>query len=152
MQASPISFRRKSPARLAQQAGLADQSGLVSGRSDDLRIDTSARHPCGGGCGQRRRYAQIGVLRQLQAKACAFAIAAEFDGSQPVAPHLFNTCFTFLAADDAVTDAISFKLADGTIKIGDIFISKIGESPEARRQAVRHADGWYDAFTHDVFG
>jgi sulfide dehydrogenase [flavocytochrome c] flavoprotein chain len=87
-----------------------------------------------------------------QAKSCAFAIAAQLTGSESVAPHLFNTCFTFLAPDDAISDAISFKLGAGTIKIGDILISQVGESAQTRRDAVQAADGWYDAFTHDVFG
>jgi NADH dehydrogenase FAD-containing subunit len=87
-----------------------------------------------------------------QAKVCAFAIAAALTGSERLAPHLFNTCFTFLAADDAVSDAMSFKPTAGAIKINDIFISKVGENPETRRQAVRQADGWYAAFIHDLFG
>ncbi|WP_292422375.1 FCSD flavin-binding domain-containing protein [Mesorhizobium sp.] len=29
---------------------------------------------------------------------------------------------------------------------------KVEESSEVRRQAARAAEGWYDAFTHDVFG
>ncbi|TIU13604.1 MAG: hypothetical protein E5W49_26170, partial [Mesorhizobium sp.] len=28
----------------------------------------------------------------------------------------------------------------------------VEESSEIRRQAARAAEGWYDAFTHDVFG
>ncbi len=56
-------------------------------------------------------------------------------GSEPAAPHLFNTCLTYFAADDAVTDPISFKPVDGTIKITDIFFSKVGESPATRREA-----------------
>ena len=87
-----------------------------------------------------------------QAKMCAFAVAALLTGSQAQSPHLFNTCFTFLAPDDAVSDAISFKPGGGTIKIGDISLSQVGESEQTRREAARAADGWYDAFTHDVFG
>jgi sulfide dehydrogenase [flavocytochrome c] flavoprotein chain len=138
--------------RLAQQAGLADQSGWCP--VDPMTFESTLQpgiHVVGdaASAGDMPKSA---FCANSQAKACAFAIAAEFEGSQPVAPHLFNTCFTFLAADDAVSDAISFKLADGTIKIGDIFMSKIGESSETRRETVRHASGWYDAFTHDAFG
>jgi NADPH-dependent 2,4-dienoyl-CoA reductase/sulfur reductase-like enzyme len=87
-----------------------------------------------------------------QAKACAFAIAAALSGTERPVPRLFNTCFTFLAADDAVADAISFKLADGTVKIADLFITKVEASAEERAAAVRQAEGWYKAFTHDMFG
>jgi len=87
-----------------------------------------------------------------QAKICAFAVAALLTGAEGLTPHPFNTCFTFLAPDDAVSDAISFKTGGGTIKIADIVLSQVGESAQTRRDAARAADGWYDAFTHDLFG
>jgi hypothetical protein len=77
---------------------------------------------------------------------------AALTGSERFAPHLFNTCFTFLASDDAVTSVISYRAEPETIRISDIFISKVGENAETRRKAVHEADGWYAAFTHDVFG
>ena len=51
-----------------------------------------------------------------------------------------------------MSDSITFKPVAGSIKINDIFISQVGESDELRRQGARAADGWYAAFTHDVFG
>jgi sulfide dehydrogenase [flavocytochrome c] flavoprotein chain len=137
---------------LAQQAGLTDQSGWcpVDPMTFESKLQPSIHVV--GDAASAGDMPKSAFSANSQAKACAFAVAAALNGSQPIAPQLFNTCFTFLAADDAVADAISFRVADGTIKIGDIFISKVGESPEARRQAVREAGGWYDAFTHDVFG
>jgi hypothetical protein len=73
-------------------------------------------------------------------------------GSEQPESHLFNTCFTLLAPNDAVSDAISFKPVAGSIKVSHISISQVGESDEMRRQGAREADGWYAAFTHDVFG
>ena len=87
-----------------------------------------------------------------QAKVCAFAILSALTGSERPAPRLFNTCFTLLAGNDAVSDAISFNASGRTIKISDVFISTMDESAETRRRAVQQAAGWYDAFTHDVFG
>jgi hypothetical protein len=87
-----------------------------------------------------------------QAKACAFAIAASLNGAVRFAPHLFNTCYTFVAPDDAVSNAISFEPIGGTIKIVHSFVSKVQESAETRRRAAREAQGWYAAFTHDTFG
>ena len=138
--------------RLAQQAGLTDQSGWCP--VDPMTFESKLQpgiHVVGdaASAGDMPKSA---FCANSQAKACAFAIAAALTGSEPFAPHLFNTCFTYLAADDAVSDAISFKPADGAIKTRDVFISKVGESSETRRQTVREAVGWYDAFTHDVFG
>jgi hypothetical protein len=68
-----------------------------------------------------------------QAKACAFAIAAALTGSEQSPSHLFNTCYTLLAPNDAVSDAINLKPVAGSIKITDIFFSQIGESDVVRR-------------------
>jgi NADPH-dependent 2,4-dienoyl-CoA reductase/sulfur reductase-like enzyme len=87
-----------------------------------------------------------------QAKACAFAIAASLTGSPHFLPHLFNSCYTFLAPDDAFTNALTFAPEGGKIKTVKMFISKVGESAEVRRRTAQEAVGWYSAFTADVFG
>ena len=71
-----------------------------------------------------------------QAKACAFAIAAALTGSPRFPPHLFNSCYTFLAPDDAFSNALNFKpdAEAGKIKAVNTFVSKVGESAEIRRQ------------------
>jgi NADPH-dependent 2,4-dienoyl-CoA reductase/sulfur reductase-like enzyme len=138
--------------QLAQQAGLADRSGWCP--VDPVTFESKLQpgvHVVGDAtsAGDMPKSA---FAANSQAKVCAFAIAAALTRSERLAPHLFNTCFTFLAPDDAVSDAISFKSTAGTIKISDIFISKVGENADTRRQAVREANGWYAAFTHDLFG
>ena len=137
---------------LAQRAGLADQSGWCP--VDPMTFESKLQpgiHVIGDAtsAGDMPKSA---FVANSQAKACAFAIAAAITGSEQSTPHLFNTCFTFLAPNDAVSDAINLKPEAGSIKITDIFFSQVGESDEARRQAARQADGWYAAFTHDVFG
>ena len=137
---------------LAQQAGLADQSGWCP--VDPMTFESKLQpgiHVIGDAtsAGDMPKSA---FVANSQAKACAFAIAAAITGAEQRMPHLFNTCFTFLSPNDAVSDAIDFKPEAGSVKITDIFFSQVGESDEARRQAARQADGWYDAFTHDVFG
>ena len=83
-----------------------------------------------------------------QAKACAFAIAAALTGSPRFPPHLFNSCYTFLAPDDAFTNALSFQpdAEAGKIKVVNTFVSKVGESAETRRKTAHEAVGWYAAF------
>ena len=137
---------------LAQRAGLADQSGWCP--IDPMTFESKLQpgiHVIGDAtsAGDMPKSA---FVANSQAKACALAIAAALTGSEQIAPHLFNTCFTLLAPNDAVSDAIVFKPQAGSIKITDIFFSQLGESIEARRRAAHQADGWYAAFTHDVFG
>jgi sulfide dehydrogenase [flavocytochrome c] flavoprotein subunit len=137
---------------LAQRVGLVDQSGWCP--IDPTTFESKLQpgiHVVGdaisGGDMPKSAFAT-----NSQAKVCAFAIAAALTGSEQLPPHLFNTCFTLLAPSDAASDAISFKPVAGSLKINDIFISQVGESEELRRLVAREADGWYAAFTHDVFG
>jgi sulfide dehydrogenase [flavocytochrome c] flavoprotein chain len=138
--------------QLAQEAGLTDQSGWCP--IDPMTFESKLQpgiHVIGDAA-KAGNMAKSAFASNSQAKVCAFAILAALTGSERFAPHLFNTCFTFLASDDAVTSVISYRAEPETIRIHDIFISKVGENAETRRKAVREADGWYAAFTHDVFG
>jgi len=138
--------------QLAQQAGLVDQSGWCP--IDPMTFESKLQpgiHVIGDAA-KAGNMAKSAFASNSQAKVCAFAILAALTGSERFAPHLFNTCFTFLASDDAVTSVISYRAEPETISISDIFISNVGENAETRRKAVREADSWYAAFTHDVFG
>lgn len=137
---------------LAQQAGLADQSGWCPVEPTTFESKLQPGIHIVGDAASAGEIPKSAFLANSQAKACAFAIAAALTGSERFPPHLFNTCFTFLAADDVVSDAISFESTAGTIKISDILISEVGEDAETRRRTVQAANGWYAAFTHDVFG
>jgi sulfide dehydrogenase [flavocytochrome c] flavoprotein chain len=138
--------------QFAQQNGLVDQSGWCP--IDPITFESKLQpgiHVVGDatGAGDMPKSA---FVANSQAKACAFAIAAALTGSERQSPHLFNTCYTFLSPDDAVSNAISFKPAAGTIKIVDNFVSQVQESAETRRRAAREAQSWYSAFTRDTFG
>jgi sulfide dehydrogenase [flavocytochrome c] flavoprotein chain len=138
--------------QLAQEAGLADQSGWCP--IDPMTFESKLQPGIHiiGDAAKAGNMAKSAFASNSQAKVCAFAILAALTGSERFAPHLFNTCFTFLASDDAVTSVIGYRAEPETIRINDIFISKVGENAETRRKAVREAGGWYAAFTHDVFG
>jgi sulfide dehydrogenase [flavocytochrome c] flavoprotein subunit len=138
--------------QLAQQIGLADQSGWCP--VDPMTFESKLQpgiHVVGDAtsAGDMPKSA---FVANSQAKACAFAIAASLTGAARFAPHLFSTCYTLLAPDDAVSNAISFEPVAGTIKIARSFVSKVRESVETRRQAAREAERWYTVFTHDTFG
>jgi sulfide dehydrogenase [flavocytochrome c] flavoprotein chain len=137
---------------LAQQAGVADQSGWCPVEPTSFESKLQPGIHVVGDAANAGDIPKSAFLANSQAKACAFAIAAALTGTERFPPHLFNTCFTYLAADDVVSDAIAFEPEDGAFKISDILISEVGEDDEIRRQTVRAANGWYAAFTHDVFG
>jgi sulfide dehydrogenase [flavocytochrome c] flavoprotein chain len=138
--------------QFAHQIGLADQSGWCP--VDPMTFESKQQpgiHVVGDAtsAGDMPKSA---FVANSQAKACAFAIAEALTGSKRLPPHLFNTCYTFLSPDDAVSNAVSFKPAAGTIKITHSFISKVREGVETRRQSAREAERWYAVFTHDTFG
>ena len=125
----------------------------MSDRADDFRIELQPGIDIVGDAISSGEMPKSAFLANSQAKVCAFAIVAALTGSDRYAPHLFNTCFNVSsAADDAVSDAIAFAPSGDTIKISEILISQVGEDAEMRRQVVKAANGWYTAFTHDVFG
>ena len=138
--------------RLAHQAHLVDQTGWCP--IDPMTFESKLQpgiHVIGDAA-KAGNMAKSAFASNSQAKVCAFAILAALTGSERFAPHLFNACFTLLASDDAVTSAISYRAEPETIKINDFFLSKVGDNAETRRETVREADGWYAAFTHDIFG
>jgi len=137
---------------IAQQAGLADDSGWCP--VDPITFESKlqpAIHVVGDAIGVGGM-PKSAFVANSQAKACAFAIASALTGFEPIAPHLFNACYTFLAPDDAVSTVATFEATAEAIGIRDMFVSGVGESDETRRQAAQAANGWYAAFTHDLFG
>ena len=138
--------------QLAQQAGLADRSGWcpIDPMTFESRLQP-AIHVIGDAIsgGDMPKSASVA---NSQAKVCAFAIATALTGSERVAPRLSNTCSTLLSPDDAGSEAISFRPGPETIRLGEVYISKVGETAATRRRTAREAETWYDAFTQDLFG
>lgn len=137
---------------LAQKAGLADQSGWCPIDPETFESRLQPGIHVIGDAASAGDMPKSAFVANSQAKTCAFAIVAALTGTERPPAHLFNSCYTYLAGNDAVFDAISFIPAEGAIRIKDIYISKVGENGETRRKTVQQASGWYDAFTQDVFG
>jgi NADPH-dependent 2,4-dienoyl-CoA reductase/sulfur reductase-like enzyme len=137
---------------LVQNAGLTDASGWCP--VDQVTFESKLQPDIYvvGDSANAGDMPKSAFCANSQAKVCAFTILAELNGSRRPSPHLFNTCYTYLSSDDAVSDAISFKPDSGTLKISGISMSKIEDKTEVRVETVHEAAAWYDAFTHDVFG
>ena len=138
--------------RLALDADLADSSGWCPIDPDSFESTRHRGIHLVGDAISSGQMPKSAFATNSQAKVCAFAIAAALSGSTHPAPKLFNTCYTYLAPDDAVSDAIVLRPENGTIRISDVVLSSVEESAAIRAQAVRQAEDWYVAFTRDVFG
>jgi NADPH-dependent 2,4-dienoyl-CoA reductase/sulfur reductase-like enzyme len=137
---------------LARNAGLTDRSGWCP--IDPITFESKLQPDVYvvGDAASAGDMPKSAFCANSQAKLCAFTILADLAGMDRPAPHLFNTCYTYLSGNDAVSDAISFKPEGGTLKINGMSMSKVDDKTEVRRETVREAEAWYDAFTHDVFG
>lgn len=87
-----------------------------------------------------------------QAKVCAMAVAASLTGAERFDARFFNTCWSYVSANEAVKIGASYRVSDGKITAVEKFISKPGESTETRLQTARQARAWYAACTSDIFG
>lgn len=137
---------------LALSAGLADASGWCP--IDPATFESTLQpgiHVIGDAA-KAGDMPKSGSCAASQGKTCAFALLASIAGQRPSSSHLLDASYSFLAGHDAVSEAATFDLAEGTIRLGAQFLSKIGDSAERRKKNTREALGWYDAFTNDVFG
>lgn len=137
---------------LAQQTGLAETSGWCPVDPETFESKLVPSIHLAGDAIVGGDMPKSAFSANSQAKACAFAIAATLNGSDRFPYPLFNTCYTFLAPEDAYANAIVFKPEAGKLKAVKTLVSKVGESPETRRRTAEEAADWYAAFTRDLFG
>ena len=137
--------------RIALESGLADKSGWCPVDPSTLESQLQANIHLVGDAIKPGDMPKSAFAANSQAKVCAMAVAAALTGSRRFEPRFFNTCWSFLAADDAALIGASYRVADGKIAAATKFISKVGESAEVRAQAARQASAWYAAITADMF-
>ena len=87
-----------------------------------------------------------------QAKVCAAAIVALFDGRPPPAPLLMNTCYSLAAADYGFSVAGVYDVRGTRIAQRAGGQSDLDATPATRRQEARYAVDWMNAITRDSFG
>lgn len=89
-----------------------------------------------------------------QAKVCAAAIAHAAAGSTPPSPVLFNTCYSYLAPDEAISVGAIYKIEEGKLAAvkgaGGVTPSKATRTMRARE--AEFAVSWYTNVTDDIFG
>ncbi len=86
-----------------------------------------------------------------QAKVAAMAIRHELTGSKKFPPKFRNTCWSTVAAEDAVKVGANYEATEEKIAKIDGFISEVGEDAQIRQQTKLEADGWYAGITSDIF-
>jgi sulfide dehydrogenase [flavocytochrome c] flavoprotein subunit len=136
---------------LAETSGLTDASGWCP--VDPLSFASpydSAIHVIGDAC-QAGPMPKSAFSANAQAKVCAAAVVASLAGEPPPEPLLINHCYSFVAADEAVsiTGVYGYSRNDGQLET-----RSTGETPphgDRKREAI-YARAWQRSFRTDVFG
>jgi len=96
-----------------------------------------------------------GYAANSQAKVCAAAIVAKFNGEPEPVPSLVNTCYSLITPDHGISVAMVYKLSPkGKIQKvkGAGGLTPIDASDEMRKREVAYAYSWFKNITHDIFG
>ena len=137
---------------IAHKAGLVDDSGwcpivpatMASRQAENVYVLGDACKP-----GDMPKSA---FSANSQAKVAAMAIRHALTGSRSFPPKFRNTCWSTVAAEDAVKVGANYEATEEKIAKLDGFISEVGESADVREQTKLEADGWYAGITRDIFG
>jgi NADPH-dependent 2,4-dienoyl-CoA reductase/sulfur reductase-like enzyme len=137
--------------RIALDTGLANESGWCPVDPNTLESRLQPGIHLVGDAIIPGEMPKSAFAANSQAKVCAMAVAAALTGSRRFEARFFNTCWSFLAVDDAVRVGASYAVVDGKIAATQNFISKTGEAADTRAATARQAIAWYAAITADMF-
>jgi sulfide dehydrogenase [flavocytochrome c] flavoprotein subunit len=142
-------------AKVARDAGLADQSGWcpVDAMTFESKL-VKGIHVVGDAT-IAAPMPKSGFAASSQGKVAAAAAVAMLQGKTPPTPAMVNTCYSHVAKDYAISVANVYRSTrdKGLIEVPD----SGGTSPrqwddENRRLEALYADGWYGSITADMFG
>ncbi len=145
---------RQQAGGIARLAGLTDSSGWcpVDPVSSESRLVANI-HVIGDAA-IFKGIPKSAFAANSEAKACAFAIAALLKGQQPADPLWINTCYSLLAADQAISVSMVYKL-DGNkqiVKVEGAGGVSTKTDVTALRQEADYAKDWYQSISRDSFG
>ncbi|MCX7684658.1 MAG: NAD(P)/FAD-dependent oxidoreductase [Acetobacteraceae bacterium] len=94
-----------------------------------------------------------GYVANSTAKQAVASAAALLRGEAPPEPVYFNTCYSHVGQDYAISVVGVFRVGPrGIAEVpGAGGVSPRGDLPEQRRLEALHADSWYDSITRDMF-
>lgn len=138
--------------RIAHAAGLSNDSGwcpimpatMASRQQPDIYVL--------GDASIANAMPKSAFAANSQAKVVAMIIRSELTGDRAYPARYRNICWSSLAPNDTVKIGASYRPGEDRIESVEAFISKVGETPELRKQTRYEADTWYDSITSDIFG
>lgn len=140
--------------RIAQQAGLADDSGWCP---VDHRTFESTRvpdvHVIGDAC-QAGPMPKSGYSANSQGKVAAAAVVSRIAGLEPPRPSYANTCYSILGEGYGISVAAIYRLENGSIVSvpGAGGLSPMDASPRDRAVEAKYQKAWFKNITAEMFG
>jgi sulfide dehydrogenase [flavocytochrome c] flavoprotein subunit len=139
----------QAPALLAVQAGLASDHGWCPVNPQSFESSSVPNmHVIGDAC-IADPMPKAASAANSQAKQCALAMVAAFEGREPPAPLFESVCYSMLARDAALSIHGRFRLAEGVIQQAP---GPEHPATDTVEQEARRADDWYRSILADSFG
>jgi NADPH-dependent 2,4-dienoyl-CoA reductase/sulfur reductase-like enzyme len=136
---------------VARSAGLANETGFCAIDPETLRSRVDANISIIGDACIAGDMPKSAFSANSQAKVAAMDIRGQLVGSRVFPARYSNTCWSLIAADDAVKVGGAYAAKDGRIAAVETFISKTGEPPDLRKAQQAENIGWYVGITSDMF-
>jgi sulfide dehydrogenase [flavocytochrome c] flavoprotein chain len=136
---------------IAREAGFADASGYCAIDAASMRSAADANvYIVGDACiaGEMPKSASSS---NSQAKIAAAMVRAELAGAQAAGAGYITSCWSLIETDDAVKVTGRYEPKGGKIATVESFVSRAGESAQARRQTGIENMQWYAEITADIF-
>ncbi len=137
--------------RIVTASGLADETGwapvdqatFASTKARDIHVigDSSIAGPI----------PKSGFGANSEAKIAAAAVVASLQGKTPGAPKFANTCYSFVAAEDAISVAGVYEL-DAQNKIIEVAGGVSAKGGKNWKAEAEYAQGWYASIRADTWG
>lgn len=141
--------------KIAFAAGLTkgDWCPVNKGTFESLLIPNV--HVLGDAC-IAKAMPKSGYSANVQAKACATAVADLLNDREPGDPSYQNTCYSIIGKDYGVSVGMVYKYNKAenmivTVKGAGGLTPSDASLEQLKRESV-YAHGWYDNITHDIFG
>lgn len=143
----------QSAARIALDAGLADNSGWVpvNPRTFEARA-AQGIHVVGDACNGSPMPKSGYVASNTAKQAVASAVSA-LRGQAPPEAVYFNTCYSHVGEEYGISVVNIYRASDTAITevANSGGVSPRGNLPEQRRLEAVYADAWYESITRDMF-
>ena len=139
---------------LAEQAGLTDAAGWVEVTAHDFAVPGHPGIHVVGDATHAEPMPKSAYAANMQAKICAFAIAAALGGETAADTKMINACYSLVAPDYGISVTEVYSLNGDSIaavqQAGGI--SALAADTDTRREESEYARSWYQNMVKDSFG